>query len=105
MVEFTGLLIALEKKLQEKKNTDVENRKLAIAEDLKDVQKKCYLLEKAIKDMEEESDKCFKTAEKKNDMSLVIKGNGLKRSCEESRGELLKLEEMQKDLKEKRSKL
>ena len=60
--------------------------------------------EKAIKDMEEESDKCFKKAEKKNDMSLVIKGNGLKRSCEESRGSFLNWRRC-KDLQEKRSKL
>ena len=98
-------LIAQEKKLQEKKNTDIENRKLALAGDIKDVQKKCSVLEKAIKDMADESDKCFKRAEKKNDMSLVIKGNSLKRSCEESRTELLKLEEVQKDLQEKRKKL
>ena len=40
-------------------------------------------------------------------MSLVIKGYGLKRSCEESRGGggFLKLEKVQKDLQEKRSKL
>ena len=42
----------LERKAQEKVKTDVENRKLAITEDLKDVKKKIGVLQKAVKNME-----------------------------------------------------
>ena len=94
--------MAEENKLVEKKNTDLENKKLAISEDLKNVQRKCSVLEKYIKDVEMESAKCFEQAEKSNDMALVKKGNALKRSSNDSKSELLKLEEVQKDLKEKR---
>ena len=41
-----------ERKAQEKVKTDVENRKLAISEDLKDVKKKIDVLLKAVKNME-----------------------------------------------------
>ena len=95
----------LERKSAEKVKTDVENRRLAITEDLKDIRKKSDILEKAIEEMEKEADDCFKEAEKKNNMALVIKGNGLKRKSEESRTQLAKLDDVQKDLEEKRRKL
>ena len=98
-------LADLEKKSAQKVKNDLENRRLAITEDLKDVSKKMEVLEKAIQTMHDEADQCFKKAEKESNMALVIQGNGLKRQCEESKSELSKLEEVQKDMEEKRRKL
>ena len=48
---------------------------------------------------------CIKLAEEKNDMSLVKKGNALKRKSEETKSELEILNSQLKVLKEKRQKL
>ena len=98
-------LADLEWKTAEKVKTDVDNSRLTITKDLKDARKKVEVLEKAIEVMLNEADECFKKAEKKKDMALVIQGNGLKRKCEESKKQLSKLDEVQKDMDEKRRKL
>ena len=54
--------------------------------------------------MEKEFLDCMKTAEKKNDMSYVIKGNGIKRKSDELRNDLGKLEKEVLALKEKKRK-
>ena len=51
--------------------------------------------------MEAESSKYFDEAVK-NDRSLIFKGNIAKRSFEESRKDLLKLEEVQRYLEQKK---
>ena len=48
---------------------------------------------------------CIKSAEEKDDMSLVKKGNALKRKSEETKSELDILLNEVKNLKEKRRKL
>ena len=48
---------------------------------------------------------CIKSAQEKNDMNLVKKGNALKRKSEETKSELDFLLNEVKNLKEKRGKL
>ena len=48
---------------------------------------------------------CIKSAQEKNDMNLVKKGNALKRKSEETKSELDILLNEVKNLKEKRRKL
>ena len=69
------------------------------------INSKCETLKKAIDSMEADFVSFVTEAEKKNDMSLVIKGNALKRKCESSMRELKKLEEQHEELKSKRKKL
>ena len=95
----------LAKKKMEKEVTDVENRKLLISQDMTEIQKRCDSLKKAIAAMENEFVLCIQQAEKKNDMSMVIKGNWLKRKSEESKGDLKILEEQLSALEEKKRKL
>ena len=70
-----------------------------------EIQKRCDSLKKAIAAMENEFVLCIEQAEKKNDMSMGIKGNGLKRKSEESKGDLKILEEQLSALEEKKRKL
>ena len=53
--------------------------------------------------MDDEFVKCIDRAEKKNDMSLVIKGNGLKRKSEAKQEALMVLEKQLDDLKVKQT--
>ena len=85
--------------------SDVENQKLLISNDMQKIREWCESLQKAIDVMKKEFVECMYQAEAKNDMSLVIKGNGLKRKCEESRSELKVLGEQCSALDEKRKKL
>ena len=54
---------------------------------------KCDQLQRAIDIMEKEFIDCMEKAEARNDMSLVIKGNGLKRKSEQAKGDLKLLQD------------
>ena len=59
-------------------------------------------MERAIDIMEKEFTDCIKKAEARNDMSLVIKGNGLKRKSEQAKGDLKLLQDEYEKLDEKK---
>ena len=68
------------------------------------VKAKCDQMQKAIDIIEKEFVDCIEKAEARKDMSLVIKGNGLKRS-EQTKGDLKLLQNECKKLDEKRKRL
>ena len=55
--------------------------------------------------MEKEYVECMELAEKKNDMSFVIKGNGLKRKCDDKKQDIDVLEKQIQELEAKKKKL
>ena len=75
-----------EKKLKEK--NDAERRAQIIAADTEKLRTKQKNLAKAIELKETKCFQCMELAEKKDDMSFVIKGNGLKRKSGESKKEI-----------------
>ena len=54
---------------------------------------KCDQMQRGIDIMEKEFVGCIEKAEARNDMSLVIKGNGLKRKSEQTKGHLKLLQD------------
>ena len=62
-------------------------------------------MKKAIDVMDKEFVDCARFAEEKNDMSLLIKGNGLKRKSEKTKEEIASIEEDIVILQEKKRKL
>ena len=78
---------------QQKRNAkqDERNQQLEIlSKEIKDVIEKRQPLLEACENLDQELN-TSRQAEKKNDMRLVIKGNGLKRKNEEQRKEAVKL--------------
>ena len=55
--------------------------------------------------MDNEFVECMKIAKKKNDMSYLIKGNGIKRTSDELRKDMFVLEKEVTDLQGKKRKL
>ena len=93
---------------QQKKNAkqDARNQPLDIlSTETKEVAKKKQLLLDVCDSLDNEFVKIVGEAEKKNDMGLVIKGNGLKRKSDEKRAEIKLLEDTLKVLNEKRQKI
>ena len=70
---------------------DERNQQLEIlSKEIKDLIEKRQPLLEACENLDQELN-TIREAEKKNDMRLVIKGNGLKRKSEEKRKEAVKL--------------
>ena len=76
--------IHLEEENKLKDKNDAERRVQLIAADIEKLKIKQKNLAKAIKLMETECFQCIELAERKDDMSFVIKENRLKRKSEES---------------------
>lgn len=94
-------------KLQKEKraNTEKETRADHMTADIESLSSKCKTLERTIQMLDTEIVQCIKTAEEKDDMTLVKKGNALKRKSENTKSELDILNGQIKDLKEKRRKI
>ena len=63
---------------------------------------KCDQMQRAIDIIEKEFVDCIEKAEARDDMSLVIKGNGLKRKREQTKGDLKLLQDEYEKLDEKK---
>ena len=93
---------------QQKKNAkhDEGNQHLEIlSSEIKDVIQKKLLLLEACENLDQEFVNIISEAEKKNDIRLVMKGNGLKRKGEEKRKEIETLDKTINVLEEKRKKV
>ena len=97
--------IHMEEEKKEKEKTATENQAMHLNNDINKIQQKCTQLKKAMGMMQEECFQCFQMAEEKSDLSYAIKGNGLKRSHEQSQKQLEILENEIKVLEEKKRKL
>ena len=95
----------LKSQKEKQSNNEKETRANHITADIESLSSKCKTLERTIKMLDSDFVECIKTAEKKNDMSLVKKGNALKRKSEETKSELDTLSDQIKVLKEKRRKM
>ena len=73
----------------------MEMRARPIADDIDKIKLQQKDLSKAITMIETKSNECMQIAEKKKDLSFVIKGNTLKRKSEQTKKELATL---QKDI-------
>ena len=91
-----------EKKLKEK--NDAERRAQFIAANIKKFRTKQKNLAKAIELMKTECFQCMKLAEKKDDMSFVIKGDRLRRKSGASRKDMDALEKQITEVESKEKK-
>ena len=82
-----------------------ETQAIQISSDIENLCSKCSTLEQIIKMLDTDFIQCIKSAEEKDDMSLVKKGNALKRKSEETKSELNILLNEVKNLKKKRRRL
>ena len=69
----------LEEKRKKRVLSELEKKAIHISSDIESLKVKVRQMEKAVSMMEEELLDCMKLAEKKSDLSFVIKGNSLKR--------------------------
>ena len=91
---------------KEKKSvSEKETQALQILSDTENQCSKCITLKQTIKMLDTDFIQCIKNAEEKDDMSLVKKGNALKRKSEETKSEIDVLLNKVKNLKEKIRKL
>ena len=86
------------------KEKETNNRKAIIISETNEVQLEHDEIAKTGKMLDEEFVASVRDAEEKNDMSLVVKANVMKR-CEEKKVEIKELEKALKILQEKRKKL
>ena len=96
------LHLGKEKKLKEK--TDPERRAQLLAADIGKLRMKQKNLAKTIELMETECFHCMELAKEKDDMSFVVKGNGLKTKSGESKKEMEALEKQITELENKSKK-
>ena len=89
----------------EEKEKETNNRKAIIISEINEVQLKHDEIAKTCKMLDEEFVASVRDAEEKNDMSLVVKANAMKRRCEEKKFEIKELEKALAILQEKRKKL
>ena len=95
--------LAREEKNQHQKKTDLQNQKTLISKNEKHIKEKCDSLKKAISIIESEFVECIKQAEVENNMTLVIKGNGLKRKSGETKQDVSNFKKLS-ELNEKKRK-
>ena len=95
----------LEEKRKESEREEEDRRLEVLSNDMIKLKNRCQQMQRAIDEMEVESTECFERAEKENNMSLVIKGNGLKRKAGETKVNLKTLEEEYAKLEDKRKKM
>ena len=96
--------LAREEKNQHQKKTDLQNQKTLISKNEKHIKEKYDSLKKPISIIESEFVKCIKQAEVKNNMTLVIKGNGLKRKSGETKQDVSNFKKKLSELNEKKRK-
>jgi len=82
-----------------------EKQALHLSNDIDQLAQRVKHMKKAIDVMDKEFVDCARLAEEKNDMSLLIKGNGLKRKSEKTKEEIASIEEDIVILQEKKRKL
>ena len=93
-----------EQQNKEKQKNEATIQQEAISSDMLKLKAKCDQMQRAIDIMEKEFVDCIEKAEAGNDMSLVTKGNGLKRESEQSKGDLKLLQDEYEKSDEKRKK-
>ena len=96
--------LAREEKNQHQKKTDLQNQKALISKNEKHIKEKCDSLKKAISIIESKFVECIKQAEVENNMTLVIKGNGLKRKSGETKQDVSNFKKKLSELNEKKKK-
>ena len=97
--------IHLEKEKNNKVVSEMEMRARLITDDIDKIKLQQKNLSKTITMTETESNECMQLAEKKKDLSYVIKGNALKRKSEETRKELATLQKEIAELEMKKKKM
>lgn len=94
------------KKERETLKDDKNNKQIEIIDkEIKDISSTEQMLRKSVVQLDREFIELISEAEKKNDFSLVFKGNALKRKSEEKKCEAETLHDALQVLKEKRKKL
>ena len=83
----------------------MEMRARLITDDIDKIKLQQKDLSKAITMMDTESNECMQLAEKKKDLSYVIKGNTLKRKSEQTKKELATLQKEIAELEVKKKQM
>ena len=77
--------IYLEKENKKKADTEAENQKVLISNDMAKLKDQCDAIKRAITIMEQDVSKFMLLAESKKDLAYVVKSNILKKKCDESK--------------------
>ena len=94
------------KEKQAKQESDIDVQKSVIDKDIKDLKKKIQTMKQTGADLDEKATRKFAKAEVKEDMSILVEGNALKRKSSDIRKAAEKLEQSTlAELTEKRMKL
>ena len=94
--------IHLEEERKSKQRSKAEQRAMIMEADIDKLRVQRRQLEKTVDMMEEEFVECMRLAEDKNDLSLVYKGNGLKRESSEIKDTMKVIDKELHDLEEKK---
>ena len=97
--------IHLEEEKKNKVESEMEMRARLTTDDIDKIRLQQKDLSKAITMMETESNECMQLAEKKKDLSYVIKGNTLKRKSEQTNKQLATLQKEIVELEMKKKKV
>jgi len=97
--------LAQEDAKKEKEQNEKDSEKEILTADMEKLKSRCKVMQKAIDLLNKDYDECIERAEKENDMTLVIKGNGLKRKREQTKSELAELQNQYTSLEMKKKKL
>ena len=97
--------IHLKEEKKSKVESEMEMRARLITDDIDKIKLQQKNIGKAITMMKTESNECMQLAEKKKNLSYVIKGNVLKRKSEQKKKELAFLQKEIAELKMKKKKM
>ena len=78
---------------KEKIQTKDEEKAKYITSDIENLKQKLKTNHKAVSMIEHEYTQCMELAEKKRDLTFVVKGNGLKRKCDQVKEEMKTIEQ------------
>ena len=71
--------------MKKKDDTELENQKAIILNDMAKLKDQCDRIKRAITMMEQDINECMLLAESENDSAYVVRSSALKRKCDESK--------------------
>ena len=82
----------IEDQRQKRISTEVETKAMRLSNEIETLKGKVEQMSKGVDMMDPEFFECVEVTEKKHDISFVIKGNALKRKRDQTKEDILKLE-------------
>ena len=95
----------LEDQRQKRISTEAETKAMHLSNEIETLKGKVEQMSKGVAMMDTEVFECVKVAQKKHDISFVIKGNALKRKSDQTKEDILKLKNQIAELEMRKRKL